>query len=149
MNVDRFITEREDDWRELDDLLRTKRRRRRGVPDVLRLASLYRGAAADLAVARRSHPGDPVVGRLESLVARARQAVYSEEPRRGSLRTFLGRTYWVRVRERPRPLLLAIALLVVPAVLAAAWALDRPAARRWVSSPASSAGPSSRLATPA
>ncbi|MEA2223201.1 MAG: hypothetical protein QOH83_1577 [Solirubrobacteraceae bacterium] len=62
--------------------------------------------------------------RLESLVARARQAVYAEEPRRGSLRTFFARTYWVRVRERPLPLLLAIALLLVPAALAALWALD-------------------------
>ena len=128
MKVDRFITERERDWRELDDLLRAKRRGRRDVPQVLRLAALYRGAAADLALARRSHPGDPVVTRLESLVARARQLVYAEEPRRGSMRTFFGRTYWVRVREQPRPLLLAIALLIVPAVLGAAWALADPGA---------------------
>jgi len=64
------------------------------------------------------------VPRLEALVARARQAVYAEEPRRGSLRTFFARTYWVRVRERPLPLALAIALLLVPAVLVATWALD-------------------------
>ena len=129
MKVDRFISEREGDWRELDSLLSDKhRRRRRGVPDVLRLAALYRGAAADLALARRGHPGDPVVVRLESLVVRARQAVYAEEPRRGSLRTFFARTYWVRVRERPGPLLLAIALLLVPGLLAAAWALADPGA---------------------
>ena len=128
MTVDRFISEREGDWRELDGLVRRGRRRRRVVADVLRLAALYRGAAADLALARRRHPGDPVVTRLESLVARARQVVYAEEPRRGSLRTFFGRTYWVRVRERPAPLLLAIALLLVPAGLAATWALADPAA---------------------
>lgn len=128
MKVDRFITEREADWRELDGLLRRRRRRRSGVADVLRLAALYRGAAADLALARRRHPGDPVVVRLESLVARARAAVYADEARRGSLRTFFARTYWVRVRERPAPLLVAIALLVVPALLAAGWALADPAA---------------------
>lgn len=128
MNVDRFIGEREEDWRELDALLRSTRRGRRSVSDVLRLAALYRGAAADLALARRGHPDDPVVGRLESLVARARQAVYADEPRRGSLRTFFGRTYWVRVRERPYPLLLAIALLVAPALLAAAWSMSDPSA---------------------
>ncbi|MEA2220130.1 MAG: hypothetical protein QOJ35_2756 [Solirubrobacteraceae bacterium] len=128
MKVERFISEREGDWRELDGLLRAGRRARRGAPEVLRLAALYRGAAADLALARRGHPGDPVVTRLESLVARARQAVYAEEPRRGSLRTFFGRTYWVRVRERPGPLLLAIALLLVPALLAGAWALADPGA---------------------
>lgn len=123
MKVERFISEREGDWRELDELLRGRRRARNTADAVLRLGMLYRGAAADLALARRGHPGDPVVARLESLVARARQAVYTEEPRRGSLRLFLGRTYWVHVRERPLPLLLAIALLLVPAALAAAWAL--------------------------
>ena len=129
MNVERFISEREGDWRELDGLLRRRRSRgRRSVPDVLRLAALYRGVAADLALARRGHPGDPVVTRLESLAARARQAVYADEPRRGSLRAFLGRTYWLRVRERPRTLALAIALLVVPALLAAAWSLADPGA---------------------
>jgi len=130
LNVDRFISRREGDWRELDDLLRSRpdrrrgRRRRRDAESVLRLGALYRGAAADLALARRGHPGDPLVARLESLVARARQAVYAEEPRRGSLRTFFGRTYWVRVRERPGPLLLAIALLLGPALLAGAWAMN-------------------------
>jgi uncharacterized membrane protein SpoIIM required for sporulation len=128
MKVERFINEREGDWRELDELLRSKRRARRGAGEVLRLGALYRGAAADLALARRGHPGDPVVARLETLVARARHAVYAEEPRRGSLRTFYARTYWLRVRERPVPLLLAIALLLVPAGLAVAWALSDPGA---------------------
>jgi uncharacterized membrane protein SpoIIM required for sporulation len=128
MKVERFIREREGDWRELDELLRAGRDSRRSAHGVLRLGALYRGAAADLALARRGHPGDPVVARLESLVARARQAVYAEEPRRGSLRTFFGRTYWVRVRERPLPLLVAIALLFVPAAATAAWALGDPAA---------------------
>jgi uncharacterized membrane protein SpoIIM required for sporulation len=128
MKVERFISEREGDWRELEELLRSKRRARRGAHAVLRLGALYRGAAADLALARRRHPGDPVVARLESLVARARHAVYADEPHRGSLRTFYSRTYWLRVRERPLPLLLAIALLIVPALLAIAWALDDPGA---------------------
>ena len=128
MKVERFISERDGDWRELDELLRRRRRARRGAADVLRLGALYRGAAADLALARRGHPGDPVVARLETLVARARHAVYADEPRRGSPRTFFGRTYWVRVRERPLPLALAIALLFVPALLGAAWALDDPGA---------------------
>jgi uncharacterized membrane protein SpoIIM required for sporulation len=130
VNVERFIGRREGDWRELDALLRARPERRRGrrsrrdAASVLRLGALYRGAAADLALARRGHPGDPLVARLESLVARARPEVYAEEPRRGSLRTFFGRTYWMTVRARPAPLLLAIALLLGPAVLAAVWALN-------------------------
>lgn len=128
MKVERFISEREGDWRELDELLRSGRRGRGGARGVLRLGALYRAAAADLALARRGHPGDPIVPRLESLVARARQAVYADEPRRGSLRTFFARTYWVRVRERPVPLLLALALVLVPAAITAGWALGDPGA---------------------
>jgi len=126
--VERFRDERESDWRELDELLARRRRHRRDARSVLRLAALYRGAAADLALARRRHRGDPIVARLESLVVRARQAVYAEEPRRASPREFFGRTYWQRVRERPGALWLAIALLLVPAALSAAWALDDPGA---------------------
>lgn len=128
MKVDRFLREREQDWRELEGLLRTRRRARRDAARVVRLAALYRGAAADLALARRRYRGDPVIARLESLVVRGRQAVYSEEPRRASARRFFGRTYWQRVRERPGVLALAIALLFVPAALAAIWALDDPGA---------------------
>jgi uncharacterized membrane protein SpoIIM required for sporulation len=124
MKVERFITEREGDWRELDALLGTRPRARRNAAAVLRLGALYRGAAADLALARRGHPGDPVIGRLESLVSRARQAVYAEEAARGSLRTFFARTYWVTVRERPAPLLLALALLLGSALLAGIWAFN-------------------------
>jgi uncharacterized membrane protein SpoIIM required for sporulation len=50
--------------------------------------------------------------------------VYAEEPRRGSPRTFLGRTYWFRVREPPLALARAIALLVVPAALAMTWSIS-------------------------
>jgi len=128
MKVDRFLREREADWRELEGLLGKRRRARRDARAVIRLAALYRGAAADLALARRRYRGDPVIARLESLVVRARQAVYSEEPRRASARRFFGRTYWQRVRERPGVLALAIALLLVPAAFAAAWALDDPGA---------------------
>ncbi len=152
MKVDRFIREREDDWLALDELLRSAargRRARRSAADVLRIGALYRGAAADLAVVRREFPDDPVVvGHLESLVGRARHAVYAERSRRGSLRTFFARTYWVRVRERPGTLVLAVALLLVPALLAGAWALDDtgaavgivPGALRGAVAPAGDAG---------
>lgn len=121
--VDRLISEREADWRELDALLGA-RRRRRDAATALRLGALYRGAAADLALARRRHAGDPIVARLEALVARARHAVYADEPRRASPRRFFARDYWLLVRERPAMLWVAAALLLGPALLTAAWALD-------------------------
>ena len=87
---------------------RRGRPERLGADGVLELGALYRGAAADLAYARRRFPGDPVVG-APGGAARARRAaaVYGQGSRRGGLWAFLSRGYWQRVAERP--VLLAVA----------------------------------------
>jgi uncharacterized membrane protein SpoIIM required for sporulation len=129
-NVDRFIRERETSWRELDGLVSEAKRRpdKLGAARVLRLGQLYRAASADLAIARRSLPGEPVVARLESLVVRARNSVYESEARREGVVAFMTTGYWRRVRSRPALLAVAAALLFVPALLAAVWATRDPAA---------------------
>lgn len=130
MNLDRFLREREDRWSELERLLSDARGRadRLGPDGVRRLGTLYRGAAADLAIARQRFPDDPARARLERLVPRARQHVYDAEPGRESLREFATRGYWRRVRERPRALLAGWLLLLVPAIAAGLWALGDPGA---------------------
>ena len=132
MNLERFESQRGPDWLRLDVLLRRSRgrrgRRRLGAPGVLELGSLYRGAAADLAYARRRFPGDPVVARLEALVTRGRGAVYGRATPRGSVRDFFARGYWRRLAERPGMIALAWALLLAPAAAGAAWALADPGA---------------------
>ena len=130
MNLDRFERERHETWAELDELVRRAGRRpeRLGPAGALRLGALYRGAAADLALARRSFPGDPVVGRLEQLVGRARHLVYDAPSGRGSLLRFFRRGYWRLVAERPLALLVAAVLLFAPAALAGGWALEDPGA---------------------
>jgi uncharacterized membrane protein SpoIIM required for sporulation len=95
---------------------------------VLELGSLYRGAAADLAYARRRFPGDPVVARLEGLVLRGRAAVYGGTGRRGGVLAFFARGYWRRLAERPAMIALAWALLLVPAAAGAVWGLVDPGA---------------------
>lgn len=126
----RFVEERSPEWAELGDLLdRAKGRPERLGPDgVRRLGALYRAAAADLGLARRAFPTDPVSAQLEGLVLRGRQAVYGREPRRASLWHFLTTGYWQRVRERPGFLALAAALLLGPVVLGWIWGLNDPAA---------------------
>jgi uncharacterized membrane protein SpoIIM required for sporulation len=128
VNLDRFQGDREASWAELDDRLRTagSRPERLGADGVRRLGTLYRGAAADLAYARRAFPGDPVVARLERVVAAARASVYDAGGRRMSVWRFLHRGYWQLVREAPWALILAWALLLAPAVLAWVWALSDP-----------------------
>ncbi len=130
MTVDRFLAERAPRWDELDALLdRAGGRPHRLGPDgVLRLGTLYRAAAADLALARRRLPGDPAVARLEALVARGRQAVYADEGARGSLRGFLATGYWRLVAARGPAVALSAALLLVPAIAVALWALADPGA---------------------
>lgn len=130
MNLERFHATRGDRWAELDDLLRRARGKpeRLGPEQVRRIGRLYRATAADLAIARRSFPGDPIVPRLERLTVAARQAVYAERSRRLSPVRFFGTEYWRRVRERPRLLLLAALLLIVPGLLGGLWAGEDPGA---------------------
>ena len=130
MNLERFVRERQSAWRELEELARSARRRpeRLGPAGVRRLGELYRAAAADLALARRRFRGDPVVGRLESLVGRTRSLVYDTRARRGSIVRFATRDYWRLVSERPLALVVSAVLLFGPAALSAGWALRDPAA---------------------
>lgn len=130
MNLDRFVNDRQGSWAELQRLVaRAKGRAERLGPDGLRrLGTLYRAAAADLALARRRFPLDPTVGMLEDLVGRARHLVYASEARRESVRGFFARRYWQRVAERPVLLLLAAILLFAPMVLGTVWATNEPAA---------------------
>jgi len=130
MTLDHFLRDRTASWRELDELVRSagRRRRRLGGDGILRLGALYRSTAADLALARRRWPGDPVVARLEDLVGRARHLVYASPRRAFSPLRFLATGYWRVVAERPLMLAVAAALLFAPAVLATGWAAQDPGA---------------------
>ena len=131
MKLDSFLSAREPDWRSLEEALGKAKGRpdRLGAQGVLRLGRLYRGAAADLALARRAFPGDPVVRRLEVLVRQARITVYADVPsERETIRGFFATGYWRRVRERPTPLAVAALLLFLPMALAVAWGIDDPGA---------------------
>jgi uncharacterized membrane protein SpoIIM required for sporulation len=130
VNLERFHSTRGARWAELEELVRRAggKPERLGPDGVRRIGRLYRATTADLALARRRFPGDPVVARLERLTVAARQAVYAERQRRLSPIRFFATDYWRRVRERPRLLLLAAALLLVPGVLGGVWAGEDPGA---------------------
>ena len=130
MHPDAFAAARGPAWDELAGLTAAAGGRAWRLPaaDVLRLGARYREAAADLAYARRRFGDDPVTRRLETLVLRARPLVYGAPARRGSLGAYLAYGYWRAVAERPKPLIAAWLLLLVPAVLAALWALGDPSA---------------------
>jgi uncharacterized membrane protein SpoIIM required for sporulation len=129
-NLDEFVRDRSETWTELDQLVSAAggSPQRLGPNAVRRLGACYRATAADLAIARRRFPTDPVVGRLEQLVRRGRQSVYNTTPRTATFREYVSHGYWRRVRERPWLLLLAIACLAVPTVLSGLWAWRDPGA---------------------
>jgi uncharacterized membrane protein SpoIIM required for sporulation len=130
VNLERWLSQRRPEWEELEAAVAAASggAERLGPDGVRRLGALYRTAAADLAFARRKFSADPVVGRLEDLVSRARHLVYDTPAERGSLASFFASTYWKRVAERPFVLALAAVLLFAPGALAGIWALDDPGA---------------------
>ena len=131
LSPERFAAERAAAWEELEAALRQAgdRPEKLGRDGVRRLGALYRAAAADLAFARRRFPGEPLVGRLEALVLRARATVYARAGRRASLVAFFTRGYWRRLAERPLLVLAAWLLLAGPALAGGAWgAADPPPA---------------------
>lgn len=128
MNLDRFIADRRPSWDELETLLGAAKGRpdRIGAERMRRLGTLYRGAAADLALARRQFPAEPAVPALEDLVGRAHTVVYGSGVRRESVVDFLAHGYWRRVRERPALLAIAALLLFGPALAAGLWGWNDP-----------------------
>jgi uncharacterized membrane protein SpoIIM required for sporulation len=130
MTASTFQSEREPEWKRLEELLRQAgdRPERLGVEPVLELGRLYRASAADLALARRRYPGYPFLDTLEPLVLRARHAVYAERRRRGSLREYLLRGYWREIVAERRLLALVLVAMLAPVLLSAAWAVHDPGA---------------------
>ena len=128
MRLDAFIKSRSASWAELEAAVESAKGKpeRLGAEGVRRMGTLYRGAAADLALARRRFPADPVRARLERLVGKAALLVYEGSARRSSVTAFFSRGYWRAVAERPVILAGAGILLMGPALLAAFWAMQNP-----------------------
>lgn len=130
MNLDRFLSERSGDWAELEGLVRragpTGNRLRPA--DLERLGTLYRSAAADLALARRSHPHAAGTERLQALVAEAYGVVYSRARRDQTPREFFSRGLWVAVWRNIAMVGLAAAIMGGFTALGALWALNDPSA---------------------
>ena len=127
-NLDDFVRERAATWSELERLLDAAGNSpaKLGADGVRRLGASYRAVAADLAYARRRYRGDPVVERLDRLARRGRQAVYHTTPALTTAREFVSHGYWRRIRERPVLLLISIACLALPTLLAGYWAWRDP-----------------------
>jgi len=97
-------------------------------PEALDLATRYRSAVADLALARRRYPGDAVVDELERIVGLGRSALSSGRPTAWRSLIRLARSdYWRLILERPGTLLASAAMLLMPALLMGLWVAHDPA----------------------
>jgi len=130
MKLERFLADRSGDWAELEALLS-----RSGVsggnltPDeLMRFGTLYRSAAADLALARRSFPGTTGTLRLQALVASAYGVVYSRAQRDETPREFIAHGLWRRIRQNIACVGIAAGVMFGFTALGAIWALADPSA---------------------
>ncbi|MGY4709814.1 stage II sporulation protein M [Mycolicibacterium sp. CBM1] len=73
MDVDAFVMAHQDTWKRLEQLV--KKRRRLSGPEVDELVELYQRVSTHLSMVRSASSDSVLVGRLSSLVARARAAV--------------------------------------------------------------------------
>jgi uncharacterized membrane protein SpoIIM required for sporulation len=82
MNVDEFYQSRKSEWELLSGLLELAQKdaKRLSPSDVERLASLYRAASSDLALAKRDFPRHRITQFLNQLVARTHSILYQGEP---------------------------------------------------------------------
>jgi uncharacterized membrane protein SpoIIM required for sporulation len=129
MKLPEFLETGQPRWEELAALAKAagKRAESLGAERLRRFVDLYRATSADLAIARRLFPHDPVVPELERRVVTARGLLFDRAGRRASIRSFFAETYWQLIARRWRPMALAAATLFLPAVLGAIWALTDPA----------------------
>jgi uncharacterized membrane protein SpoIIM required for sporulation len=128
MKLERFLAERSDEWSELEGLLGRAgiAGSRLGPDELRRLGTLYRSAAADLAVARRSYPDTAGTLRLQALVASAYGVVYSRAERDETPGEFLSHGLWRRIRQNMRCVGIAAAVMLGCTALGAVWALADP-----------------------
>lgn len=130
MNLERFLADASPRWTELEGLV--SRAGATGAPltaaELRRLGALYRSAAADLALSRRSFPDTEGTLRLQALVARANGIVYGHARRDQSAGAFFSRGLWQQIHSTLDTVGLSAAIMLGSAVLGAVWAVVEPGA---------------------
>ena len=83
MNYDKFVQERQADWRELDNILNKIKSggiKRLSRDELRRLGGLYRSATSHLAVVKTHFPSSDATRYLNQLVAQAHSSIYRAKP---------------------------------------------------------------------
>jgi len=138
MKIDDFYESRKQEWEALNTLLQRAQKDVRGLStsDVEQLASLYRAASADLALAKRDFPKHRVTQYLNKLVARAHAVLYQGEPLAwNKLVDFTLRGFPCLFRENFIFTFSAFLLFMIPALVAGSVIATSPQSTSWLLPP--------------
>jgi uncharacterized membrane protein SpoIIM required for sporulation len=135
MNVDEFYQSRKHEWELLSDLLeRTQKNvKQLSTFEVERLASLYRAASSDLALAKRDFPRHRITQYLNQLVARTHSVLYQGEPLAWkNIVDFALRGFPRLFRETFIFTLIAFLMFLIPALLSGLTVASSPDSAAWL-----------------
>ncbi len=135
MNVDEFYQSRRQEWELLSTLLERAQKdaRRLSTADIEKLASLYRAASSDLALARRDFPRHRVTQYLNQIVARTHSVLYQGEPLAWNrIVNFALRGFPRLFRETFIFTLIGFLLFAIPALIAGTVTAASPQAAVWL-----------------
>ncbi len=131
LDIDRFLTEHEPEWRRLDELVTRASRAPGGMPagEVDELVRLYQRVSTHLSHARTYLRDPALVARLTGLTGRAASVVYGTRPRTvRAARRFLADTFPAAVWYCRWFVVASAVLLFLPAAAVAVWIATSPAA---------------------
>jgi uncharacterized membrane protein SpoIIM required for sporulation len=133
VDLDAFVTTHADEW---DRLERLSRRRSLTGEEADELVTLYQRAATHLSVVRSAAPDPALVGRLSTLVARARAAATgSHDPAWRDVSRFFLRSFPAALYRTRRWWIATAAASVLVAVLVGAWVAGDPQVQAAVAAP--------------
>jgi uncharacterized membrane protein SpoIIM required for sporulation len=131
MDIDKFITVNNPVWSRLGDLTGRARRGLRGLQpgELDEMVALYQRTSAHLSHARTAYRDPSLTMRLTTLVANASGVIYRARTRPGqAIRDFFVWRFPAAVYQSGRFIAVSAALLLVPAVLIAAWLMNSDSA---------------------
>lgn len=138
MNVENFYQSRQNDWKQLTELLERSQRalEQLSPEDVKMLGKLYRAVTSDLAVAQREFPNHRVTAYLNQLVARGHAVVYRSQPLAFKRLIHFATRGFPRTFRQTFPFTLtAMLLLILPALAAGLLTNWQPEAAVWLLPP--------------
>jgi len=135
MNIDEFYQSRRQEWELLSTLLERAQKdaRRLSTLDIEKLASLYRAASSDLALAKRDFPRHRVTQYLNQIVARTHSVLYQGEPLAWNrIVDFALRGFPRLFRETFIFTFIAFLLFAIPALVAGMTTAASPPSATWL-----------------